>query len=74
MDDFVINIHVDKKTCPIMAKPALKWDGNGKAKKSIRKKKKKRYKGQEMDPASHFRRSPADYRVGKHSKGYIVVG
>jgi hypothetical protein len=27
-----------------------------------------------MDPASHFRRSPADYRVGKHSKGYIVVG
>lgn len=39
MDDFVINIHVDEKTCPIMAKPALKWDGNGKAKKSIRKKK-----------------------------------
>ena len=41
MDDFVINILVDKKTFPIMAKPSLIWDGNGKAKKSISKKKKK---------------------------------
>ena len=67
MDDFVINIHVDKKTCPIMAKPALKWDGNGKAKKSIRGKKKTQRPRDGF--SSHFRRSPADYRVGKHSKG-----
>lgn len=59
MDDFVINIHVDKKTWPIVAKPALEWDGNGKSIKSTRGKK-KGYRGQEMkDSFFCFRRNSA---------------
>lgn len=70
MDDFVINIHVDKKTRPLMATPALKWDRNDKAKKSIRKKNVQRPRDEGLSLLLQNEPSRTT-RLGKHSKGNV---
>lgn len=73
MDDFVINIHVDRKTWPIMAKPALEWDGNGKSIKSTRKKKRVQRPRDDGFILLLQKELGRTTRVGTHSKGCTVV-